>query len=150
MGERCVCRKCENCPCQRTLWLSSGVLGVTRFAKGFLPGPAKTSWVFIPLSPKTCLFLSSFSPPLLAAGASPRLRTGTAMYPFLQSLPPCHWLWVRHLVGEPRGGHGMGLCDGDLGRRWTRARGRDTHLTSLDASGKHSLPLCPFWHHPTW
>lgn len=127
-----------------------GSLESPRFAKGFLPGTAKTSWVSkLFRSHPRCVSFSLFSLPLCCSWGFIQVYKRYCYISFAPVSPFLSLAWVRHLEGEPRAGHGMGLCDGGLGRRWNRARGLDTHLTSLDASGKHSLPLCPFWHHPT-
>lgn len=74
--------------------------------KGFCLGQQKPDGSLNCFSLTQDASLSPFSPPLLAAGASPKFRTGTATYLSLQSL--LSLAWVRHLIGEPRGGHGMG------------------------------------------
>lgn len=61
----------------------------------FFLSPSPCSWGFTQIESRYCDL--SFAP------VSP-------------SLSPA---WVRHLVGEPRGDHGMGLCGGGFGKGWT-------------------------------
>lgn len=148
MGERCICRKRENCPCPSTLWVSSGLLGVTRFAARLLPGPAETGVTFksFPSHPRR-VSLFSFSPTLLAAGASPSEGEG--------ALPraPCSGLSlpVAGLAGEPGGGHGTRPCDGVRGgcARWPGAGTPGSH-PRMPGGRKRSLPLRLLGQHPAW
>lgn len=137
MGERCICRKRENCPCLSTLWVSSELLGVTRFAAGHLPGPAETGFTFksFPSHPRR-VSLFSFSPTLACGWGFP--NEGERALP----RAPCSGLSlpVAGLAGEPGGGHGTRPCDCVLGRVCTMARGRDPRLASPDAWGKEALP----------
>lgn len=148
MGERCIRRKHENCPCPSTLWVSSELLGVARFAAGLLPGPAETGFAFklFPSCPRR-ISLFSFSPTLLAAGASPTRESGRCHVPLAPASPSLLLAWQGSREVATALGPAMVSLEGCA--RWPGAGTPGSH-PQMPGGRKRSLPLRLLRQHPAW